>query len=187
MPSWAWIDVVDVAGALAELPAEVAEHRAALAGRQGVERRRREVEHHGREQGLVATGPGHLEVGLLEQVAGVVEAGLVVDLVVELELLERALQHLRRPPADGAEDEVGRRPRHDQPGELVGADGVDGGVAERGVDRRGRHRRHHAADHAAVHEGEEDRQEQQRGDDLDRVDAARVHHERDHPEHRARR
>ena len=63
------------------------------------------------EQRLVAAGPGRLEVGLVEQVAGVVEAGLVVDLVVELELVERALEHLHRPAADGAEDEVGGGPR----------------------------------------------------------------------------
>ena len=129
-PSWAWTTWSTLRTPSLQLAAQVAQHGAALPGLERVERGGGEVEHDDREQRLVAAGPGHLEVGLVEEVAGVVEPGLVVDLVVELELLEGALQHLRRPPAHRTEDEVGGRARHDQPGELPHADGVDGGIAQ---------------------------------------------------------
>src|SRR3546814_2601973 len=47
----------------------------------------------------------------------------------------------------GAEDQVGGGARHEQPGELADADGVDGRVPQRGVNADGCERGDHAADH----------------------------------------
>ena len=124
---------------------------------------------------LVPNGSSLLEVDLVEEVAGVEQPGLVVDLVVQLQLDERAFEHLHRPTAHRTEDEVGGGAGRDEPGELAHADGVDGWSSQGGVDADGDHGGHHTTDDPAEDEHHEDRDEQQGGRHLDAIDAAGVH------------
>lgn len=161
------------------LDAEVTKNGALFARRQLLPPGGLEIRGDNREELLVPIGPSPFEVDGLEHGPGVAETGLVVDVVVKLELLQRCLDLTDRPSATHSEDDVARHPGDDLARQRAQSDQLDRRPSQGDVGRPCRNAESDASRNPEKEKAGEHRNEQESPGHLDRIDAPGQRHQTD--------
>lgn len=170
------------------LDAEVAQHGALFAGRQFLPPGSPEISCNHGEQRLVAIGPGPFEINGFEHGSGIAESGLVVDVIVKFQLLQRCLDLADRPSPTHSEDDVAGDPRRNLAGERSPSDQLHGRPSQEEVGHPGCNSQRDASGNPEKKESSEHRHEQKRPGHFDRIDPTGQGHQandsnQDQPRH----